>query len=887
MILITTHQNADFDGLASMIAAAKLYPGAILSFPGSQERNVRIFIRENLRHKHNFTKLKDADLERVSTLVLVDTRSEERIGRFSHCLKNPDLKIHIYDHHPKTGGDLRGELEEIEDLGSTTTLLVKLLRKRNIPISPSEATLFALGIYEDTGSLCHLTTTPKDLTTCGWLLEKGAELDIVAENITHEMTSEQISILHQIIRNARQYTIQNIPVVVVSHALSHYVDDCSLIVRRYMAMENINVLFALLSMEGRVLLICRSRLAEINVGDIARELGGGGHATAASATLKDITLIEAEERLLHSLHRHIRPQPIAGEMLSKPAITVAPDATMKETQALLTRYNITAAIVRKSTRPATAYGHGIEGIISRMVVERACHHGLGDRPVTDYMTTDVRVLPLNATLADIQEVIIRDRQRMIPIVQNRGLIGVITRTDLLNHLVDDPAHLPKELTAEKDYSSNGKSRNLSSMMADWFDKSTITLLQIIGEEASKLGYKAYAVGGFVRDLLLKQKNLDLDVVIEGDGMIFAKTLAKRLGGRFRTHKRFRTAVVILPDGFKVDIATARLEYYEYPAAMPTIELSSIKLDLSRRDFTINAMAIHLGPEQFGTLIDFFNCQNDLKQKLLKVLHNLSFVEDPSRIFRAVRFEKRMGFTIAPHTKRLIVNAVDMGLFDHADDPRFLTELKIILDQEDPLPALQRLAELNLFELLWPPLAQRQRSDKRFLYSLKKAQLAISWYKLLFHEKECRNWIVYLLTIMSTTDAKLVAEFCKRFKESPANTEFLITQKYLAERLLFRFARERAPANSEVVAECQELEIEGLLYVLTVARQGAIRRAISNYVTTLQFITPHLSGKDLVKMGYTPGPEFKKILNRLRNGQLDGYLVTKEDEIALVKREFPL
>jgi tRNA nucleotidyltransferase (CCA-adding enzyme) len=156
-------------------------------------------------------------------------------------------------------------------------------------------------------------------------------------------------------------------------------------------------------------------------------------------------------------------------------------------------------------------------------------------------------------------------------------------------------------------------------------------------------------------------------------------------GSYRTHERFKTAMVLMPSGFKIDIATARLEYYEYPAAMPTVELSSIKLDLSRRDFTINAMAIHLNPEHFGTLIDFFNCQNDLKQRTIKVMHNLSFVEDPSRIFRAIRFENGWSSKSHPHTKRLIVNAVNMKLFGKANDSRFFPNSKSILSEENPLP----------------------------------------------------------------------------------------------------------------------------------------------------------------------------------------------------------
>ena len=279
-------------------------------------------------------------------------------------------------------------------------------------------------------------------------MEKGAKLDQVAQFITHELTTEQISILHELMRNAKQYTIQNIPIAVVTHSLPDYVDEFALIVRRFMTMENLNVLFALISMGGRIYLIARSRIADVNVGIIARDLGGGGHSTAASATIKDMTLIEAQEKLIHTLHRHVLPQPIAREMMSKPAITITPDSTISEANALFTRYNITAAPVRADVRSASEENRSILGIITRQIVEKATHHSLGDRPVSDYMTSDVQSLPLNATLADIQGLIIENRQRLIPIVQNNALMGVITRTDLLNRLVNDPAHLPKNLLHE-------------------------------------------------------------------------------------------------------------------------------------------------------------------------------------------------------------------------------------------------------------------------------------------------------------------------------------------------------------------------------------------------------------------------------------------------------
>jgi len=886
MRLITTHHNADFDGLASLIAAQKIYPDAVMAFSGSQERNVREFVSQSLLYRYDFRKLKDIDLKSVDTLILVDTRSSDRIGNFAECLNNPGIKIHIYDHHPQNGGDLRGEVEVIEDVGSTTTILTNILKEEQIEITPAEATIFALGIYEDTGSLTHLTTTPEDLMAAAWLVQNGAKLDQVAQFISHELTSAQISILHELMKNAKQYTIQDIPVVVVTHSLPEYVDEFALIVRRFMTMENINVLFALISMGGRVYLIARSRIADVNVGIIARDLDGGGHATAASATLKNLTLIEAQEKLIYTLHRHIRPQPIASEMMSKPAITVLPDATIVEVKALLTRYNITAAPVRDDIRTATENSHSILGIITRMIVEKAAHHNLGDRPVSEFMTTEVQTLPLNATLADIQELIIENRQRLIPIVQNKALMGVITRTDLLNRLVNDPSHLPKNLLHEADHPSLARMRNLNSLLVECLSREMIQLLQTIGEVAKKLDCNAFAVGGFVRDLLMKKANLDLDIVVEGDGIVFAKALAHHLQGRYRTHERFKTAMVLMPDGFKIDIATARLEYYEYPAAMPTVELSSIKLDLSRRDFTINAMAIHLNPEHFGTLIDFFNCQNDLKQKTIKVLHNLSFVEDPSRIFRAIRFETRMDFQISPHTRRLIVNAVNMKLFGKTSDSRFLTELKIILSEENPLPALERLAEFDLFQFLWPDLRPHYKFDRRFLHVLTQAQLAISWFRLLYLEEPCRNWVVYLLAIMSRSKVAELSAFCRRFEETAKITEYLIDQKERADNAANQLARENHLKNSEIVAQFEEIGIEGLLYIMAIARKNHVKKAVSLYVTTLQHIEPLNSGKDLIKMGYKPGPEFKEILSFLKKARLDNLVRDREEEIALLNKNFP-
>ncbi len=406
MKVITTHLNSDFDALASMVAAKKLYPDAVMVFPGSQEKNVRKFINEALQDQYEFTKLKQIDIDQIQTLIIVDTQRKSRIGDFARCLDTPGISIHIYDHHPDNADDITGQTTTTSLVGASTTIMCQVLQQENIPITQEEATLFGLGIYEDTGSLTHLTTTPQDLLAVAWLLNNGAQLDVISQFLSFELTARQVNLIHELTKTAKNYMISGVSIVVANLTLQDYEDDFSLVVRRFMVMENLDCFFALVCMEGRVYLIARSRIPEVNVGSIARDFNGGGHATASSATVRDMSLIEAQEKLIRSLHRHIKPQAIAKEMLTSPVISIPENITILEANTLLTRYNITALPVlaeepeEQALYPVPSFK--VLGCISRRLTEKAIHHNLGSTPVSDYMTTDIEVLTISSTLADIE-----------------------------------------------------------------------------------------------------------------------------------------------------------------------------------------------------------------------------------------------------------------------------------------------------------------------------------------------------------------------------------------------------------------------------------------------------------------------------------------------------
>jgi len=889
MEIITSHINADFDSFAAMIAAKRIYPEAELIFAGSQEKKVREYLAEQFGNVYAFKKLKHITLNKVKRLIIVDTRQPDRIGELARCLEIEGIDIHIYDHHPGSPTDIKGSLEVIEPLGSTTTIFTRLFQQREIEPTTDEATLMALGIYQDTGNFLFSTTRPQDMQAASWLLEKGANLDIISQFVSRELSTAQVGYLDKLLKNGTTYHIGAVNVVLTKLILPEYVDDFSAIIQRMIVMENIDVLFALINMGERIYLIARSRIPEVNVGTIARAYGGGGHASAAAATVRDMTLIEAEEKLVLLLHRYIRPKAIARELMSSPVIAVTPNVTIDDANKLMTRYNVTVLpVARQGGNPETGeQPTEFMGMISRMVAEKAIFHKLGSLPVADYMTTEVATLPQSATLADIQELIIGNRQRLIPITQNKTILGVITRTDLLNLLINDPAHLPADLLQEDDHPSAKRSRNLTNTMTQFLSREVVVLLRDIGETAAQLNYKAFVAGGFVRDLLLHIKNNDIDVVVEGDGILFAKAYAQKRGATVRTHDKFSTATIIFPDGTRVDVATARLEYYEYPAAMPTVELSSIKLDLYRRDFTINAMAININPDSFGILVDYFNSQNDLKERRIQVLHNLSFVEDPTRIFRAIRFESRLDFSITPQTEKLIKNTVAMNLFDRFEEPRFFYELKQILSESNPIPALKRLGQFKLFVFLWPDLKPSVKIDRRFIHLITQASRSISWFKLLYLPDHVEPWMVYLLAIMSRSRSATLANFCHRFDLPPKQRKKLVQQKIEVERIAKALLKRPFVKPSEIYWLFADLDNEGLLYLMTIARKKHIQQAVSLYVTSLRMVTPLINGNELMEMGYKPGPNFRAMLNHLIEVQLDGLVQTKDEAVNFIASTYPV
>ncbi|HME46071.1 MAG TPA: CBS domain-containing protein [Syntrophorhabdales bacterium] len=869
MKIVTTHYNADFDALSSMVAAKKLYPDAVLVFPGSQEKSVRDFLIHSTAYFLDIAKPKELDYDAVDTLILVDTKQRKRIGELARLLDNKNLKVHVYDHHPPTDDDIKGEVYVTGSTGACVSMLIALLKERDIDLSPEEATIMMLGIYEETGSFQYPSTTKEDFDAASYLLSKGAHVNIVSEILVKELSPEQVNLLHDLIEAATVYNVNGVDVVITESSSENYVGDLAVLVQKFRDMENVNAVIALFRMDDRIYVIGRSRIPEVDVGHVLTLLGGGGHKEAASATVRESTMEETKTRLLQYLNQYVKPLWEARDIMFFPVKTIDQDAPISEAKSILTKYNINAM-------PVTS-GEQISGIISRQIAEKAAFHKLENLPVKEYMFTEFSVVAPEDSIARVKEIVIGGNQRFVPVVKEGRLEGAITRTDLLRILEDE---IRKTILGKMDYHDiYEKRRNVKKLMEERLSREMLDKLSTIGNLADEMSYHAYLVGGFVRDLLLRIENFDIDIVVEGDGIRFADALARLVNAKIRTHKEFGTAKVTYPDGFSVDIATARLEYYKAPAALPIVEHSSLKLDLYRRDFTINTLAISLNKNTKGELIDFFGAQRDIKEKTIRVLHSLSFVEDPTRVLRAVRFERRFSFQIGKFTLNLIKNTIRMGFLSRIKGSRMWTELSLILSEENPGSILKRLQELDLLKFIYPQLAFDTEKEKLF----REMDTVLKWYTLLYKSK-LNPVFYYLLGLVDYASLNDVAELSRKLELSETVRKKLINDVDKTRKIMAKFGSAiRTMKKSDIYRELEILSLEARLFFMAKAQSDDMKKAISNYITYTDSFKPLLSGKALKQMGVKEGPVFGEILDALKSAKIDLGLSTKEQETAFVQQ----
>jgi tRNA nucleotidyltransferase (CCA-adding enzyme) len=840
--VIATHGNTDFDAFGAMLAARRLYPGAVAALSGSLNRNVREFYRLHA-DELDLVEASRLETDAIRRLIVVETVHASRLGELEQVALDSGVEKAVFDHHAGEAPDWAApEHVVISDDGALTTTLVGILAEREIAVTALEATVFALGIHEDTGSLTYVSAGQRDAEALAWCFRHGASQELLAQFLHTPLGDDERDLLAALLDALEPHAVAGVEVLVAAVAWPRYVDGISNLAHKVVDVTDCKALALLVEMDGRVFCVARSRTDEIDAGAIAELLGGGGHPQAASAIFRG-PLDEALAQLVEGLAGAVRERVTARQLMSSPARTIPPDETVARALVFCQRYAQSGILVAEDER--------LVGVVAREDLDRAVAHGLSHAPVKAVMSARVATSEPDTAVAELQGLLAAGNER-VAVLEGDRIAGVVTRSDVLKALGAQVAAPERP----------------GPMLTDELGR--LERLQRVFETVAAVSepYEGvYLVGGTVRDILLGERSFDVDIAVEGDAIALAQALADALGGRVRAHDKFGTAVVLYGEDERVDVVTARTEFYDAPAALPTVEHASIREDLFRRDFTINAMAVSLKGADLGRLVDPFGGRRDLEAKTIRVLHNLSFIDDPTRIFRAIRYENRYGFRMDDHTVRLARGTIEMGLVGDLSSARLRDELEALLSEGDVEHSILRLAELGAANAIHPHLA----ADDEAVALLRSLTGLRDRYGL-----EIPSWRLGLAALARKLPANEVYDWLQRLKVRRRDAEQVAAAVTVGPKLVERLRDGAEPA--EVVAAAEPYAPDAPLFALALADLEPLHA----YFDRLRDVRLEVSGADLAELGLGESPRVGEILTELRRRKLNGELDGRASELAAAK-----
>ncbi len=843
--VIATHGNTDFDAFAAMLAARRLYPGAVVAV-GSLNRNVREFYRLHADELGNVVESSRLELDAIRRLIVVETTNASRLGELEPVALDRSVEKVLFDHH----GDaelpewIDSEAAVLSHDGALTTTLVGILAERELQPAPLEATTFALGIHEDTGSLTYATSTQRDAEALAWCLRHGARQDLIATYLHTPLSSGERDLLNHLLEALEPIGAGGDELLLAAVRWPEYVEGISNLAHKIVDLTDTKALILLVEMDERVFAVVRSRSDLVDASVVASALGGGGHPQASSAILR-ADLDEARARVTSALELAKQEPRRARDVMSTPPRSLGPERSVSDAMALCQRHGQSGVFVTEDGRVA--------GSVSREDLDKAIAHGLAHAPVRGVMSGKVATATEEATLAELRELVTDAEDGRVAIVRDDELVGVVARIDLLRALEG----------FEHDREETGES------LAD--ELTNIERLRVLFDAVASLGDRAeavYLVGGTVRDILLGEEGFDVDIAVEGDAIEFARALAGALGGRITPHSKFGTAIVLYGDDERVDVVTTRTEFYDAPGALPTVERAGLREDLFRRDFTINAMAVSLEPAGFGRLFDPFGGRADLQARLLRILHNLSFIDDPTRIFRAVRYEARYGLRLEEHSARLARSCIEMGLVGDLSSARLRDELHALLEDPGAVGAILRLGEIGADRAIHPHLRADSEAATLFARALElRNELGA----------EVPSWRIGLAVLGRDLTSEEAYDWLERLKVRRRDVDRIAGAITVAPRIVERLKSESLDP-ADVVALADAFTPDAPL--LALARENL--QGLRDYFQRLRDVRIEIGGAELAELGLSESPRVGEVLAELRRRKLNGELDGRESELRAAK-----
>ncbi len=862
--IIISHPGTDFDSLASMVAASKLYPNAKLVLITGMDIGVREFYALYRDH-FPIIQLRQVDTDSVKRVIITDTSKLSRLRNIREILKRDGIEVHLYDHHIEEEGEFTADFNYCLPYGSTTTILIMEIIKRAIKLSPEEATLCILGIYEDTGNLTFSTTTTHDMDAAKYLLNAGANLSVVRRYISHQMGPEQMALMQKLILNTRDMVINSVRVFFSTAKIADYVDEIAFITGKIQDLENADAIFTLVEVRGRVYIVGRSRIAPVNIAHILSYYGGGGHPSAGSAMVPHAEHHRILQGLIAILREELKPYVTAGDIMSRPVRTIAPESTIEECREMMIQLGHSGLVVTEDEK--------MVGIISRRDVDRAILSGYSLAPVKGYMQRDVISAGENTGLYQLEKIIIRNNVGRIPILFGERVTGIVTRSDIIQAL--------HRMAPVGDEEMEELPIDGTLMQEDIFRSLPREVLNVLinaGRVADRVKLPVYLVGGIVRDILMGRHCADIDFVVEGNAAIFAEALGQDLGRRVELNMRFGTAKIHFEHGGTIDIAGTRQETYEQPGALPEVEPGNITDDLKRRDFTINSIAVRINHSAFGEFLDPLNGRRDIEHGIIRILHDKSFEDDPTRIFRAIRFASRFEFTIENHTLSLIRDALADGMLQRITNQRIRDEIWLILKDSNPISALKMLDDIGALKKVHPKL----ELPEHLMGPVDPVRDVVNEYASWGLPYALRAHQIYLCLLMWDFKQADVDAFSEDFQLAGNDEETIRGIPNFRWEMRELTKIDRIPLPSEIYDNLHWVQVEHCLAYLIIGESLELRDAARRFIREIRPTKLDINGQDLKDMGFPPSRAYKRAFQAVFRAKIDGKVSGRQEELEMAE-----
>lgn len=860
MDLIISHENTDIDGLAGMVAASKLYTDSKVVI----SENITTLAQRFLalyRDEFDIYRYDEIDYDKASRVIVIDTHEFERLGKLKDLIDWEKVEVIVYDHHPHQKLDWI-DIDLSENVGSATSIIVNRLKRENIKLDRSEATLFALGISADTGNFMHLNTESEDLIAFAYLLEMGANKKAINEYLLETLDKNQKRVFDLLIKHRKDIKIKDKDIALFTLKYPHYVTGLNNVVEKIKLLYQLPVVFILVEMEGKVIIIGRSSDENINLEDIFTELGGGGHSGAGSVSLKTDLEI-ARNRLETAIRDKIKVEVKVKEIMKDP-LKVKENKKLIKVKQLMEDKNITGVLIVDGNDK-------VKGIFTSRDLRRINKKEDFYRvPVKGYMTKKLIYINPEDTIHKAQEKMVKHDIGRLPVKNESGkVIGIITRRDILDQ------YYKKETEAQN------QNRYVSSLVSITPEKLKISkkmeklpedikrLFKKVGKIALDKDSRIFLVGGMVRDLLLNKENKDFDFVVDGNIEAIIKEVASTYDLDYKYNENFQTGNLVIKDQYDLDFAAFRNELYTHPGALPKVKRADIFDDLFRRDFTINALAVALHPEEYGYLYDFFKAREDVKSKILKTLHRFSFLDDPTRIIRGMRLVIQLNLKIEEETLALMQEAIRLSRFSDVTFPRIYKELRLLFEQNPGERFIKLLKEIPFLRLLYDDYKIPDDIDQKW----KRADDYLAYF--INNNYNVKKWSVYLSILLEDIPRSVIERWSLSLKIK--NIILFDPRDFEIDELI------NNKSKLDLYNQLKELTNEQLALLLIEYDDGRLREKISLYLDKISDLKLSIDGYDLIEIGYEEGPIISKSLNMIKKEVLKGNLRTRKKQLNYAKK----